>query len=263
LIALACEAQDPEGRVTPTLNEIATRAVERGVVEQISRSHVQRILQAGDVRPHRVQQWLHSPDPAFREKVNGICKLYRKAPRNAVVLSIDEKTCIQAIERKHPGRSPAQGRLRRREFEYIRHGTQALIAALDVHSGMVLAECRDRRTQDDLVAFMERVAVAYPRKQVHVVWDNLNTHRAQVVWQEFNARHGKRFHFHFTPLHASWVNQIELWFACYTRRVLRHASHTSTAHLRERTERFVSEHNQVARPFKWSFRGYPLQGGAS
>ena len=263
LIALACETQEPEGEVTPTLDEIAARAVERGVVEQISRSHVQRILQAGDVRPHRVQQWLHSPDPAFREKVNGICKLYRKAPRNAVVLSIDEKTGIQAIERKHPGRAPAPGRLRRREFEYVRHGTQALIAALDVHTGQVLAECRERRTQDDLVAFMERVATAYPDKQVHVVWDNLNTHRAQAVWHAFNARHGKRFHFHFTPLHASWVNQIELWFARYTRRVLRHASHTSTVHLRECTEQFIREHNQAARPFKWSFRGYPLQSGAS
>ena len=263
MIALACETQEPEGRVTPTLDEIAARAVERGVVEQISRSHVQRILQAGDVRPHRVRQWLHSPDPAFREKVNGICKLYRKAPRNAVVLSIDEKTGIQAIERKHPGRAPAPGRLRRREFEYVRHGTQALIAALDVHTGQVLAECRERRTQDDLVAFMERVATAYPDKQVHVVWDNLNTHRAQAVWHAFNARHGKRFHFHFTPLHASWVNQIELWFARYTRRVLRHASHTSTVHLRERTEQFIREHNQAARPFKWSFRGYPLQSGAS
>ncbi|WP_293034565.1 IS630 family transposase [Paraburkholderia sp.] len=144
-----------------------------------------------------------------------------------------------------------------------RHGTQALIAALDVHTGQVLAECRDRRTQDDLVSFMERVAAAYPDKQVHVVWDNLNTHRAQAVWQAFNARHDKRFRFYFTPLHASWVNQIELWFARYTRRVLRHASHTSTAHLRERTGRFVSEHNQAARPFKWSFRGYPLQSGTS
>src|SRR5690554_4272973 len=95
----------------------------RGVVARISRSHVQRILQAADVRAHRVQQWLHSPDPAFREKVNEICKLYRKVPRNAVVLSIDEKTGIQAIERKHRGCDPAPGRLRRREFEYVRHGT--------------------------------------------------------------------------------------------------------------------------------------------
>ncbi|MGF6638764.1 transposase [Paraburkholderia sp. MM6662-R1] len=263
LIALACEAHEPEGRVTPTLDEIVARAIGRGIVEQISRSHVQRILQAGDVRPHRVKQWLHSPDPAFREKVNVICRFYRKVPRNAVVLSIDEKTGIQAIERKHPGRAPAPGRLRRREFEYIRHGTQALIAALDVHTGQVLADCRERRTQDDLVAFMERVAAAYPSQQVHVIWDNLNTHRAQAVWQAFNARHDERFHFHFTPLHASWVNQIELWFARYTRRVLRHASHTSTAHLRERTEQFVRAHNQAARPFKWTFRGYPLQTGAS
>jgi transposase len=263
LIALACEAQEAEGRVTPTLDEIVVRAVERGVVGHISRSHVQRILQAGDIRPHRVQQWLHSPDPAFREKVNVICKLYRRAPRNAVVLSIDEKTGIQAIERKYPGRAPGPRRLRRREFEYIRHGTQALIAALDVHTGQVLGSCRERRTQDDLVAFMESVAHAYPGKQVHVIWDNLNTHRAHAVWQAFNARHGKRFHFHFTPLHASWVNQIELWFALYTRRVLRHASHTSTAHLRERTEQFIRERNQTARPFKWTFRGYPLQTGAS
>ncbi|CAM5789180.1 IS630 family transposase ISThsp15 [Castellaniella caeni] len=263
LIALACEAQEPEGRVTPTLDEIVARALERGVVEQISRSHVQRILQAGDVRPHRAQQGLHSPNPAFREKVNEICKLYRKAPRNAVVLSIDEKTGIQAIERKHPGRDPSPGRLRRREFEYIRHGTQSLIAALDVHTGQVLADCRDRRTQADLLAFMEQVADAYPDKQVHVVWDNLNTHRAQAAWQAFNARHGGRFHFHFTPLHASWVNQIELWFARYTRRVLRHASHRSITHLRAHTAQFVRAHNQAVRPFKWSFRGYPLQAGAS
>jgi transposase len=263
LIALACEVQEAQGRTTPTLDEIVTRAVERGIVEQISRSHVQRILQAGDVRPHRVQQWLHSPDPAFREKVNVICKLYRKAPKNAVVLSIDEKTGIQAIERKHPGRAPAAGRLRRREFEYIRHGTQSLIAARDVHTGRVLGSCRDRRTQDDLVTFMDSVAAAYPGKQVHVIWDNLNTHRAQAVWQAFNARHDGRFHFHFTPLHASWVNQIELWFGLYTRRVLRHASHTSTAHLRERTEQFIRERNQTARPFRWTFRGYPLQTGAS
>ena len=127
---------------------------------------------------------------AFREKVNVICKLYRKAPRNAVVLSIDEKTGIQAIERKHPGRAPAPGRLRRREFEYVRHGTQTLIAALDVHSGQALAECRERRTQDDLVAFMERVALAVPDKQIHVIWDNLNTHCARAVWQAFNTRHG-------------------------------------------------------------------------
>jgi transposase len=261
LLALACEPAEDAGRATPTLDELCERAVGHGVVEHISRSHLQRILQAGDVRPHRVRQWLHSPDPQFREKVNAICELYRRAPRASVVLSIDEKTGIQAIERKHADRAPRPGRARRREFEYIRHGTQALTAALDVHSGRVLGRCTDRRTQDDLVAFMEEVAAAYPTGTVHVIWDNLNTHRAQAVWDDFNARHEGRFIIHFTPLHASWVNQIELLFGIYARRVLRHASHTSTAHLRERTEAFLAQRNARARPFKWTFAGFELQTG--
>ena len=261
LLALACEPAEAQGRTTPTLDELCERAVEQGVVEHISRSHLQRILQAGDVRPHRVRQWLHSPDPQFREKVNAICELYRAAPKGSVVLSIDEKTGIQAIERKHADRAPRPGHTRRREFEYIRHGTQALIAALDVHSGRVLGRCSDRRTQDDLLAFMEEVARAYPQGPVHVIWDNLNTHRAQAVWADFNARHDQRFTFHFTPLHASWVNQIELLFGIYTRRVLRNASHTSKQHLRQRTEALLAQRNTHPKPFKWTFAGFELQTG--
>jgi len=261
LLALACEPAELQGRATPTLDELVDRAVQRGVVKQISRSHLQRILQAGDLRPHRVRQWLHSPDPQFRQKVNDICALYRRAPKGSVVLSIDEKTGIQAIERKHADREPQPGRARRREFEYIRHGTQALIAALDVHSGRVIGSCSDRRTQADLVAFMEQVALAHPKGRVHIVWDNLNTHRAQAVWDDFNARHGSRFVFHFTPLHASWVNQIELLFGIYSRRVLRHASHSSIAQLRERTEAFMAQRNQAPQPFKWTFAGFELQTG--
>ena len=261
LLALACEPAELQGRATPTLDELVDRAVQRGVVKQISRSHLQRILQAGDLRPHRVRQWLHSPDPQFRQKVNEICALYRRAPKGSVVLSIDEKTGIQAIERKHADREPQPGRARRREFEYIRHGTQALIAALDVHSGRVIGSCSDRRTQADLVAFMEQVALAHPKGRVHIVWDNLNTHRAQAVWDEFNARHDQRFVFHFTPLHASWVNQIELLFGIYSRRVLRHASHSSIAQLRERTEAFMAQRNQAPQPFKWTFAGFELQTG--
>jgi transposase len=261
LLSLACEPAEAQGRATPTLDELVERAVERGVVTQISRSHLQRILQAGDLRPHRVRQWLHSPDPLFREKVNAICALYRQAPKGSVVLSVDEKTGIQAIERKHADRSPEPGRLRRREFEYIRHGTQALIAAMDVHSGRVLGSCTDRRTQADLAAFMEQVAQAYPKGRVHIVWDNLNTHRAQSVWDDFNARHDHRFVFHFTPIHASWVNQIELMFGIYARRVLRHASHASIQELRQRTDAFMAQRNQAPKPFKWTFAGFELQTG--
>lgn len=261
LLALACEPGEDRGRATPTLDELCVRAVERGVVEHISRSHLQRILQAGDVRPHRVRQWLHSPDPQFREKVNVICELYRQAPEGSVVPSIDEKTGIQAVERKHADRVPQPGRARRREFEYIRHGTQALTAALDVHSGRLLGRCTDRRTQQDLLAFMEEVACAYPTGAVHVIRDNLNTHRAKAVWDQFNERHGGRFEFHFTPLHASWVNRIELLFGIYSRRVLRHASHTSSAHLRQRIEAFIAQRNVSPKPFKWTFAGFELQTG--
>jgi len=187
--------------------------------------------------------------------------LYHDAPEGAVVLSIDEKTGMQAIERKHADRPPQPGRRRRREFEYIRHGTQTLIAALNVHSGDVVGTCGDRRTQADLVTFMEKVAEAYPTGPVHVIWDNLNTHRAIDVWKEFNVRHDQRFHFHFTPKHASWVNQVELLFGIYSRRVLRNASHRSIEHLRERTDAFVRQRNLAPRPFRWKFKGYPLQTG--
>ena len=229
-------------------------------MDRISRRHLGRILEAGDLHPHRVRQWLHSPDPEFREKVNEICDLYRKPPDHAIVLSIDEKTGIQAIERINPDVPPAPGRVRRQEFEYIRHGTQALIAGLNVHSGHTVASCSERRTQEDLRAFMEKVAKNFPLDELHVVWDNLNTHRMDK-WTDFNCRHKGRFHFHYTPIHASWVNQIELLFSSYSRNCLRNASHTSIEHLKTRTETFFQERNDHPRPFKWSFRGFHLQTG--
>lgn len=262
ILALACEPlNENEGRVTPTLNELIDRVVKRGVVKSISRSHLHRILQAGDVHPNRVQQWLHSTDPEFRNKVNIICDLYKTKPENSIVLSIDEKSGIQAIERKNKGSPAKRGQLYREEFEYIRHGTQCLIAALDVHTGKLVGQCRDRRTQADILEFMNEVARAYPEKEVHVIWDNLNTHCSKKVWDDFNASQNHRFRFHFTPIHASWVNQIELMFGIYSRRVLRNASHKSTIHLKERTEAFISERNQAAKPFKWTFNGFYLQTG--
>lgn len=271
LMALACEPaeggkgedeDEGDGRTTPTLDEIVARAVERGVVETISRSHLQRILQAGDVRPHRVKMWLHSPDPEFRRKVNEICALYLNPPSGAVVICVDEKTGMQAVERKYVGAPPGPGRRRRVEFEYKRHGTQALIASFNTQSGEVIAACGDTRTGDDLEAFMETVAKAYSSVEIHVVWDNLNTHRAMGTrWHAFNERHGGRFHFHFTPIHASWVNQVELWFGVLGRRCLRNASFKSKAALRRAVERHVRKWNGAAHPFRWKFGGYPLQSG--
>lgn len=263
LIGVACEPWEHEGgRATPTLDEVRERALARGIVDRISRSHLHAILVAGDIRPHRVRQWLHSPDPDFRPKVNEICELYHNPPPGSVVLCIDEKTGMQAVERVHPDRDPRPGRDRRREFEYKRHGTQTLIAALDVHRGEVFGLCLDRRTGDDLEAFMEHIATLYSTEQVHVVWDNLNTHCAhQSRWTPFNDRHNGRFHFHYTPLHASWVNQIECWFGILGRRCLRNASFTSKEQLRAAVERSIDDWNEEPRPFRWTFRGYPLETG--
>nr|WP_268745898.1 IS630 family transposase [Burkholderia sp. A9] len=256
LIELARKPQKAGGERPPTLDDIAADAVAQGIVGKISRSHVHRILRAEGLRPRRVQKWLSSPDATFRETVNVICDMYRKAPRNAVVVSVSEKSGIQAIEHRHRRGALLARSSQRSKREYVRHGTQTLFAALNVHTGQVIASCLEQRTQDDLMALLENVAAAYPGRQVHVIWDNLNTQHARALWQAFNARHGGRFHFYRPPLHSSWLNQVELWFALYTRRVLNNASHTSVAHLRECTEQFIREQNRLARPFKWAFRGF-------
>lgn len=264
-IALACAPIEAHhGLTRRTLEDIRQQAIARGVAAAISRSTIQRILSQADLHPHRVRGWLHSPDPDFRRKVTEICALYHQPPEHSVVLSIDEKTGMQARTRRYPDRAPAPGRLRRREFEYKRHGTQSLMAALDVHQGEVLATCRQTRTADDLLAFMEAVARRYPTGDVHVIWDNLNIHHdgPDQRWTEFNARHANRFVFHYTPKHASWVNQIELFFGILQRQCLRHGSFASTAALRQAVLDFIAFWNRhKARPFRWTFTGYPLQSG--
>ena len=141
----------------------------------MSRSSVWRTLQQNTLHPHRVQMWLHSIDPAFREKVNAIVSIYENPPENAVVLSIDEKTGIQATERKSPLKRPVPGRPGR--FEYIRHGTQSLLAAFNIRDGQVLAHCGKTRSADGLVGFMDGVAEhSKDAKRIIVIWDNLNIH---------------------------------------------------------------------------------------
>ena len=265
LIALACEpVERRDGITTRTIPALVREAEGRGLVPRISWSSYQRILAADDVRPHRVRGWLHSPDPQFREKVTAITELYLHPPAGAVVLSIDEKTGMQARERRFPDRPPAPGRVRRREFEYTRHGTQSLLCAFEVHRGRALGECRDTRTATDLVAFMETVAAEYPTGPVHVIWDCLNIHFEGLDrrWTAFNARHGHRFVFHYTPKHASWVNQVELFFSILHRQCLRAGSFRSTADLRHTVLMFIATWNREhAHPFRWTFTGYPLQAG--
>ena len=256
LVKLACSR--PADQPKAPLSQVWTRpllqqALKRTTGYTLSLSEISRTLRCGGLRPHRERQWLHSPDPEFRPKGERICELYLSPPRGSTVLCIDEKSGMQALEHVHPAHLVAHDGVVRQDFEYVRHGTSTLIAAFDVRTGRVFGRCW-RRTADGLVRFMEEVALRYPRGDVYVVWDNLNVHCGER-WQHFNERHRGRFHFVYTPKHASWVNQVEIWFSLLSRGALRHASFETRRELEAAVRAFIVQWNRQAHPFRWTFRG--------
>lgn len=266
VIAIACDypknyGYDPCNYWT---NDLLTDAANNNIEDlNISRSSVVRTLNMNQLKPHKFRMWLHSKDPEFKEKANEIVDLYLNPPENAAVLSIDEKTGMQATERKNETVMPKCGEAGKYEHEYIRHGTQSLIASFDIKTGNVIAECGDSRKATDLVAFMERVAEEYKNeKTIHVIWDNLNIHKdgADDRWTEFNKKYEGKFKFHYTPKHASWVNQIEIFFSIVYKRCLKFASFTSKEALRDKILKSIKHWNEKDRhPFHWAFKGYPMQ----
>lgn len=258
IVKLACER--PTKSVAPFREvwsyEALAQALHIRTGERISRSTVQRILGGKGLRPHRVRYWLHSPDPDFRAKVARICRLYTHPPHDAVVVCVDEKP-MQALARRHPTHVGRRG-IVRREFEYRRRGTCSLLAAFDIRTGKVFARVVRHRDADALVAFMRALARHYPDRRVYVVWDNLNVHGEgrDRRWTRFNKQHQGRFRFVYTPLHASWVNQVEIWFSILQRRVLRYGSFESVPVLAQEVLSFVRHWNaKEARPFRWTFTG--------
>jgi transposase len=267
VIAIACDKPEHYGRdgevfwTYDTLTEVVQREIEGS---PMSRSSVWRTLEENDLKPHRHTLWLHSKDPQFKEKVNDIVGLYHAdLPDDVALCCVDEKTGMQANEKKYETRLPRVGKAGRVEYEYIRHGTQALLASFDVKTGEVVAACGDHRKAEDLLAFMDQLAKRYVHcRKIIVVWDNLNIHYdgPSERWTTFNAQHGHKFEFHYTPLHASWVNQIEIFFSILYKRCLRHNSFTSKADLRRKVLAFIQRWNQKdGHPFNWTFRGYPIQ----
>jgi DDE superfamily endonuclease/Homeodomain-like domain len=224
--------------------------------ERVSRSTVRRVLGARGLRPHRVRYWLHSPDPDFRAKVARICRLYRHPPEDAVVVCVDEKP-MQALARRHPLHVGHRGRLRH-EFEYRRRGTCSLLASFDIRTGKVFSRVVRHRDARQLLAFMHALAQHYEGRRVYVIWDNLNLHYdgRDARWTRFNQEHGRRFRFVYTPLHASWVNQVEIWFSILQRRILRYGSFESVPALAHDVLGFTRHWNRSeARPFRWTFAG--------
>ena len=234
-----------------TLKELqAALAAKTG--ETMSLSEIRRILHCGGLRPHRVRMWLHSPDPDFCVKVRALCELYVNPPAGAVVLCVDEKSGMQARADLHP--IHVSKRDVRREFEYVRNGTSTLIAAFNIQSGEVFGRCW-RRNAKGIERFLEALAKQHPTGDVYIVWDNLNVHSGPVI-EAFNKRHGERFHFAYTPKHASWMNQVEVWFSILQRRVLKYGSFSSKRELEAAVMSFVVHWNEFERrPFRWKFRG--------
>jgi transposase len=241
------------------LRPLAEAAVSWKYVRQsLSKSTVARWLQEADLKPHRVQRWLHSPDPDFRVKVRRICRLYRHPPRGSRVICVDEKTQIQILERLHPDRSVASGRLQRIEEHYRRHGVLAVLAGLDVRSGATVTHVRHRRRRQEFLELLKAIRCRWPRGRLIIVLDNLSVHTAPEIKAWLHEQRG-RVRFVFLPLHASWLNQIEIWFSILQRQVLTRSSDTTYAQRAVRIRRFAGHWNRFARPFRWTFKGYPLR----
>ena len=205
----------------------------------ISASQIGRILAAGDLKPHLVQGWLTRRDtPEFWERAADVCGVYLNPPVNAVVLSIDEKTGIQAKSRKHPGQPVKPGQPERREFEYRRHGTASLIAAMDVATGKVTATDVSRNDSAHFVGFLEQIESSIDAAlDIHVVLDNGSSHRSKAT-KKWLSEH-PRFVVHHTPVHASWLNQVEAFFSILTRKVLRRGDFASRDDLQRVADELV------------------------
>jgi transposase len=221
-------------------------------LKDVSADHVWRVLRRYDIQLERRRSWCISTDPQFAAKAADIVALYLDPPENAVVLSVDEKPHIQALERSQGYLRLQNGRaLRGFSHDYKRHGTTTLFAALEVATGRVKAEHYHRRRRVDFLDFMNTVLRDYPGRQLHVILDNLSTHKPKH--DRWLARH-PNVRLHFTPTHASWLNQIEVWFSILERSALRNASFTSPRQLRDAIDRFVAVYNPSAHPFAWRKR---------
>ena len=216
----------------------------------VSCDQVWRVLRKRRISLERRHSWCVSTDPEFAAKAADVVGLYLNPPEHAVVLCVDEKPSIQALER-------AQGWLRLPNGKaftgfshgYKRHGTTTLFAAMEVATGLVKTGHYNRRRRREFLDFMNGVVEQYPGKEIHVVLDNLNTHKPKR--DRWLARH-KNVHFHFTPTYSSWLNQIECWFSILSRSALQGASFTSPQQIREAIDKFMKVHNQKAAPFEWT-----------
>lgn len=219
----------------------------------ISHMRVARVWIKAGLQPSRRRHYMVSDDPAFESKAADIIGLYLKPPAHAAVFCVDEKTAIQALDRLDPVLPLSPGRAERHGFEYFRHGTLSLYAALEVSSGKVLGKTAQRHTSAEFVAFLADVVATQPLgKEIHVIADNLSAHKTKAV-AEFLATH-QNVALHYTPTYSSWLNQIEIWFSKIQRDLIARGIFRSKADLARQITRYIKGHNKTAKPFKWTYR---------
>lgn len=248
VIDVAC--QPPSLKTRWTLRELAEKT-------GISKSQLHRIMHELDLKPHQFKMWLFSSDPEFEKKQADIVGLYLHPPKNAFVVCLDEKTGLQANSAAHEKLPMMPGQVERREFGYKRHGVLALYAAMKVHEGEVFAKTEEKHTHVEFLGFLNEVYGRWGQnRELHIVMDNFSAHKTSEVMRWAEAH--KSVHFHFTPTHASWLNQIELWFSILSRQLLSKQDFKSVPDLIRQLFAFIEEYDKNAKPFAWTYKGEPL-----
>ena len=294
IIALSCEPPEDYGRPIThwTLRELTEEAVKQGIVERISVSYMATLLKKNDLKPHLSQYWLNAKaDERKDERIDDICQLYGEALTNPeeVVISVDEMTGIQALERISPDLPMRKGNVQSIEFEYKRHGTQTLLGGFNVATGVIEGLVQETRTEVDFVESIQYLIEKTPKAtRYHFVADQLNTHKSASlvrfvadfcddtqdlgvkgksgILKSMQTREdylmnadNKRIVFHYTPKHASWMNQIEVWFGILMRKVIKRGNFMSQEDLKNKILSFMNYFNEtMAKPFKWTYKGKVL-----
>lgn len=249
-IQKACE--EPEGGYTNWSQERIAKEV------GISQSKVHQILKQADLKPHKTEYWCgKSPDPDFESKMMNIVGLYMNPPENALVICVDEKTQIQALDRTQPVLPLKEKAPKRLTATYKRNGTVSLIAALAVHSGEITARTMKSNNADNFLSFLKKLDRTYRRKKLHIIVDNLSIHKNQKVKDWLKSK--KKIKLHFTPTYSSWLNQIEIWFNILSKDVLRGGVWKSTEQLTAQMMEYIETYNKTrAKPFAWTYTGNTL-----
>ena len=227
----------------------------RKLADHLGTNHmmVARVWSRAGLKPHRLERYMASDDPDFETKAADVIGLYVNPPQHAAIFCVDEKTAIQALDRLDPVLPLSPGRAERHGFEYFRHGTLSLYAALDTNSGEVLGKTAPRHTTEEFVAFLGDIVASQHRdREIHIIVDNLSTHKTQRV-RDFLSHH-TNVRLHFTPTYSSWLNQVEIWFAKIERDLIARGIFTSVPDLARKIRRYIHHHNRNAKPIKWAYR---------